>query len=41
MAFENEHNKKAYWRQNLAQMTKLWVIWFAVLIFLLVQNELI
>ncbi|ABG39053.1 conserved hypothetical protein [Paraglaciecola sp. T6c] len=30
MAFKNEEDKKAYWRENLALMTKLLVVWFVV-----------
>tara|TARA_R110002124_G_scaffold196547_3_gene363629 strand:+ start:185 stop:451 length:267 start_codon:yes stop_codon:yes gene_type:complete len=30
MAFKNEEDKKAYWRENLALMTKLLLIWFVV-----------
>ena len=30
MAFKNEQDKKAYWRENLALMAKLLVIWFVV-----------
>ncbi|GAC33963.1 DUF4212 domain-containing protein [Paraglaciecola polaris] len=30
MAFRNEDDKKAYWRENLALMAKLLVIWFVV-----------
>ncbi|WP_158771386.1 DUF4212 domain-containing protein [Paraglaciecola sp. L1A13] len=30
MAFKNEEDKKAYWRENLALMAKLLVVWFVV-----------
>ncbi|MEH6712117.1 MAG: DUF4212 domain-containing protein [Paraglaciecola polaris] len=30
MAFRNEDDKKAYWRENLALMAKLLVVWFVV-----------
>ncbi|QHJ11816.1 hypothetical protein FX988_02052 [Paraglaciecola mesophila] len=30
MAFKNEEDKKAYWRENLTLMTKLLLIWFVV-----------
>lgn len=30
MAFENEQQKKAYWRANLSLMAKLLVVWFVV-----------
>ncbi|MFT6896276.1 MAG: putative solute:sodium symporter small subunit [Paraglaciecola sp.] len=30
MAFKNEQDKKAYWRENLALMAKLLMIWFVV-----------
>ncbi|MDC0603086.1 DUF4212 domain-containing protein [Aliiglaciecola sp.] len=30
MAFKNEEDKKAYWRDNLSLMLKLLVVWFVV-----------
>ena len=30
MAFRNEEDKKAYWRENLALLAKLLVVWFIV-----------
>lgn len=30
MAFRNEVDKKAYWRENLALLGKLLIIWFMV-----------
>ncbi|WP_166423407.1 DUF4212 domain-containing protein [Paraglaciecola sp. 20A4] len=30
MAFKNEEDKKAYWRENLALMAKLLIVWFVV-----------
>lgn len=30
MAFKNEEDKKAYWRDNLSLMSKLLVVWFVV-----------
>ena len=30
MAFRNDDDKKAYWKENLALLFKLLVIWFAV-----------
>lgn len=30
MAFRNEDDKQAYWKENLSLLAKLLVIWFAV-----------
>ncbi|WP_100643702.1 DUF4212 domain-containing protein [Alteromonas facilis] len=30
MAFKSEDDKSAYWRENLALLTKLLVVWFVV-----------
>ncbi|BCO20503.1 DUF4212 domain-containing protein [Alteromonas sp. McT4-15] len=30
MAFRNEEDKKAYWRENLSLLAKLLVVWFIV-----------
>ena len=30
MAFRNEEDKKAYWRENLTLLAKLLVVWFIV-----------
>ena len=30
MAFRNDDDKKAYWKENLSLLAKLLVIWFAV-----------
>lgn len=30
MAFRNDDDKKAYWKENLALLFKLLVVWFAV-----------
>ena len=45
MAFRNEEDKKAYWRENLALLAKLLVIWFIVsfgagIIFVDILNEI-
>ena len=45
MAFRNEEDKKAYWRENLALLAKLLVVWFIVsfgagIIFVDILNEI-
>ncbi|MBB66768.1 DUF4212 domain-containing protein [Alteromonas sp. CI.11.F.A3] len=30
MAFRNDDDKKAYWKENLSLLAKLLVVWFAV-----------
>ncbi len=30
MAFRNEEDKKAYWKENLSLLTKLLIVWFVV-----------
>jgi putative solute:sodium symporter small subunit len=30
MAFKNEDDKKAYWKENLSLLAKLLVVWFVV-----------
>ena len=45
MAFRNEEDKKAYWRENLALLAKLLVVWFVVsfgagIIFVDILNEI-
>ncbi|MCU7553684.1 DUF4212 domain-containing protein [Alteromonas sp. ASW11-19] len=30
MAFKNDDDKKAYWKENLALLAKLLVVWFVV-----------
>ena len=45
MAFRNEEDKKAYWRENLALLARLLVVWFIVsfgagIIFVDILNEI-
>ena len=45
MAFRNEEDKKAYWRENLALLAKLLVVWFIVsfgagILFVDILNEI-
>ena len=30
MAFKNDDDKAAYWKENLSLLAKLWVVWFVV-----------
>ena len=30
MAFRNDDDKKAYWKENLSLLAKLLIVWFAV-----------
>lgn len=30
MAFRNDDDKKAYWKENLSLLTKLLIVWFVV-----------
>ena len=45
MAFRNEEDKKAYWRENLSLLAKLLVVWFIVsfgagILFVDILNEI-
>ena len=45
MAFRNEEDKKAYWKENLSLLAKLLVVWFIVsfgagILFVDILNEI-